>query len=170
VFALDRVGVIRCRSMKPCAALATVFGLMCWAMLAPTASAQANTGVGALLGPAATSAEPFPELAAIEAQLTELASRPDAEVAAVLIETSRRALQRARVLAAEGHTAAAERAQQVAWAAFAAASHTIARHHAEAERAATERRKAIAQTAAAAARQALDHARAQASSIEAPQP
>ena len=148
--------------------VATLVALIACPLFATEAAAQTNTGVGAVLGDSAVPGEPFPEIAAIEAQLDELVSRPDAQIAETLTQDARRALQRARSLASLGHTEAAERAKLIAWAAWAAASHTIALQQATLERAAVQRRKARAETAAAAARLALDHARAQAASIEAP--
>lgn len=167
VFAPSRIDVIRWRRMKRSASITIAVAWMCCLCFGADVSAQANVGVGAVLGPSSATREPFPEIAAIEAQLKELAARPDAHVASDLIDTSKRALQRARALATRGDTATAERAKQIAWAALSAASHTIARHHAELERAVVERRKVLAQAAAEAAREALERARNQTKLVEA---
>lgn len=166
VFALNRAVVIRWRPMTRSVAFAILLGLLGCAWSAAGAHAQANVDVGTVLGSEMTPRDPFPEIAAIEGQLDQLAGRPDAQVVETLVRDARQALQRARVLAQQGHSQASERAKQIAWAALAAASHSLARHQAEIERAVIERTKQLALTAAAAARQALDHARAQAGSIE----
>lgn len=156
--------------MKRFGTLATLLALVGCASATTGVSAQANVDVGTVLGSDATPRDPYPEITAIEAQLDQLAGRPGAQVAKTLVDAARRALQRARILAQQGHAEAAERAKQIAWAALSAASHSLARHQAEIERAVIERRKVLAIAAAAAARHALEHARAQAASIESRSP
>lgn len=135
---------------------------VCMALwMASSAAAQANTEVRSMLGPPTAQSEPFPEIALLEAQVQEVSRRPDAHVAAEWITEARNALQRARTLATSQQHDAAARAQQLALAALAAASHTIARHQADLELAAARRRKQLVQQAANAAQQALTHARAQ---------
>lgn len=118
-------------------------------------------GVGPLLTPPRTPVDPFPDLVELEVRAQELASRPDANVVAELIETARQALVRARVLREGQQVQAAERAKQVAWAALAAASHRLALHHEERELSAAMRRRQLAKQAADAAANALAHAQAQ---------
>lgn len=102
-----------------------------------------------------------PDLIALDAQLEALKQQPDAEVATALLGQAREALRRAATLTQAGEHDAAKRAQDIAQAALAAASHTVAHHQAKQELAAVQRRKELAVAAAAAARNALQHARQQ---------
>lgn len=125
------------------------------------AQGQSPSSVGSLLGPARPTADPYPELRALEAQLQEVAGRPDAQVAAEPIALAKTALARARHLRRERQHDAAERQQQIAAAALSAAGYVIARHRAEQELAAVRRRAALVQAAADAAHAALEHTRTQ---------
>lgn len=118
-------------------------------------------GVGPLLTPPRAPVDPFPDLTELEVRAQELASRPDANVVAELIETARQVLVRARALREGQQVQAAERAKQIVWAALAAASHRLALHHEERELSAATRRRQLAKEAADAAAKALAHAQAQ---------
>lgn len=134
-----------------------------WLSIAGASSthAQDQTGVGRVLQGNAAAREPLPEVAALEQDLLVLTRQPDAELARVWLDAAKTALARARTMHQHGRLEATQRATQIASAALAAATHTLARHHAEAELAATQRRKDAAITAAAAARRALTHAQSQ---------
>lgn len=129
------------------------------------AQAQSESGIGRVLQSNTTAREPLPEVAALEQDLLALTRQPDAELARTLLDTARAALTRARTLHQGGQLEATQRATQIASAALAAATYTLARHHAEAGLAAMRRRKDAATTAAAAARSALTHAQAQHSAM-----
>lgn len=141
------------------------FAAMCVVMTPRSATAQANDAtVGSVLAARATVAQTDPEIAALEAQLHDVQTRPHAEVATTLIDEARSALQRARAWVSSD-PAASKRAREVVTAALAAASYTIARHVAEQELTVAQRRLQLAKAAAATARQALEAARAQRATV-----
>lgn len=139
--------------------------LLLFVSLSATAHAQSPSNVTGLLANPSSRPATHPELDALERDLAQLERQPEVARVRTWIDTARGALDRARTLHAQGEAAAADRATQVANAAFAAATHILARHHAQAELEATRRRKQQAMAAAEATRNALIHAQSQRPSI-----
>jgi hypothetical protein len=127
-----------------------------------------RANVASLLGPGQhrrVAAEP--ERVEIEARFAELARRRDAGSARSAIEHGRRALAAAGDALGAGHSQAAERQKQIAWAALALASRRIAAASAAHERAAAERRAVAAEAAFGRARKALELTTARLASLRA---
>jgi hypothetical protein len=159
------------------ARLGLVLAVM-WLGLVPAAGrarAQATSApkpqsLGKLFGgePPRTAAG-SPELDAIEAELRALGRRSDAAVARAAITRGLDAVEDARRESSAGHATAAERKQQIAWAALALAGRQLAAARAREARDVALRAALAAEHARAAAARELEVVRAGAATKNAPE-